>query len=124
VSGFSDADVGSVAAAGSSSLSSGTYTVRGSGADIWSTADGMYYACQPLSGDGQIIARVKSVTPTQISTKAGIMLRETNDPGSKNVLLALTPSNTVKFQQRTSVNGSSSTSVSIKHLCLNHRQEG
>jgi len=34
VSGFSDADVGSVAAAGSSSLSSGTYTVRGSGADI------------------------------------------------------------------------------------------
>ncbi|MGC4015200.1 MAG: M60 family metallopeptidase [Luteolibacter sp.] len=40
-SGWTGSDIGSVAAAGGSSYSSGVYTVTGSGADIWGAADGV-----------------------------------------------------------------------------------
>src|SRR5262249_26803086 len=54
-------DVGAVGATGSASHSAGTFTVRGSGADIWGTADGFRFVYQPLGGDGEIVARVTAV---------------------------------------------------------------
>ena len=55
-------DVGNVGALGSASFSSGTFTVKGGGADIWGTVDAFQYAELPLSGDVQFIARVTSLT--------------------------------------------------------------
>src|SRR4030095_3748145 len=40
------ADIGAVGAAGSASYSSGTFTIAGSGADIWGTADEVSYGYQ------------------------------------------------------------------------------
>jgi len=51
-------DVGSTGLAGSASYSAGTFTVGGSGADIWGAADAFQYVYQPLGGDGQQIHRV------------------------------------------------------------------
>ena len=58
-------DVGAVGVAGSASYSNGTFTVSGSGDDVWGTADAFHYAYQSLSGDGQIVARVASVGERQ-----------------------------------------------------------
>ncbi len=102
---WQNADVGSTGAAGSASHSSGTFTVRGAGADIWGTADGFQFVYQSLIGNGQIVARVTSVQSTDPWAKAGVMIRESLASGSKHALMSVTPGNGLAFQQRTSTNG-------------------
>jgi RHS repeat-associated protein len=85
-SGWSDGDVGSVGVAGSGSYASGTFTVKGSGQWIYSTADGMNFAYQPLSGDGTIVARVVSITGT--GAQVGVMIRETLNANAANAFTA------------------------------------
>jgi|GEM_PF-1109615 len=106
---WSDEDIGSVAATGSAAFSSSsdTWTVIGSGADIWDTTDEFHYVYQTLSGDGQIVARVGSITNTNSWAKAGVMIRETLTGGSRHAMMVVTPGNGTAFQRRTSTSGSS-----------------
>ncbi len=101
-------DVGSTGVAGSASYASGQFTVTGAGADIWGTADAFQYVYQPLSGDGQIVARVTSLQNTNTYAKAGVMLRETLAAGSRHVILDATPGGGVEFMSRAATNGSTS----------------
>jgi PKD repeat protein len=103
-----DKDIGNVAIAGSAGYSNGTYTLQGSGADIWGTADGFNFAYQPLNGDGTIVARVANLTNTNSWAKAGVMIRESLDANSRHAMVVLTPNNGVAFQYRATVGGSSS----------------
>jgi type II secretory pathway pseudopilin PulG len=98
-------DIGSVAAAGSASSTACAWAINGSGADIWDTSDEFHYVYQPLSGDGQIIARVVSITNTNSWAKAGVMIRETLTAGSKHAMMVVTPSSGNAFQRRTSTGG-------------------
>ena len=98
-------DIGGPARAGSFIQSGDTFSVRGGGRDIWDTADQFFYVCQPLSGDGQIIARVRSVDNTDVWAKAGVMIRESLDANSKNVMADVTSANGVSFQRRRSTGG-------------------
>ena len=75
-------DIGSVGAKGSSANSAGTYTIRGSGVDIWGTADSFQFDSESFTGDGTITARVVSQTNTNAWAKAGVMFRETLGAGS------------------------------------------
>ena len=100
-------DVGSVAASGGSYCSTSTYTVCGSGADIWGTADEFHYAYQPASGDCSIVARVTSVQGTDPWAKAGVMIRETLNANAAHCSLFITPGNGVAQQCRTSTGGAS-----------------
>jgi RHS repeat-associated protein len=77
-----DQDVGPVSIAGSASYASGVFTVQASGTGIQGTADGMHFVYQPLSGDGSIVARIASSQGSY--TQAGVMIRETLNPGSTN----------------------------------------
>ena len=95
---WSTADVGQVGVAGS--VATGTYTVKGSGEDIWGTADGFRFVYQQLAGDGQITARVAALENTHESAKAGIMIRETLTAGSRNAVMEITPGNGAIFQRR------------------------
>ena len=70
-------DIGSVGHAGSASASNGSFTLSGSGDDIWNNADAFRYVYQSFSGDGTITARVGSVGNTNAWAKAGVMFRET-----------------------------------------------
>jgi regulation of enolase protein 1 (concanavalin A-like superfamily) len=101
-------DIGSVGAAGSASYANGIFTVRGSGADIWYGADAFRFVYRPLTGNGQIIARVSSVQNTDPWAKAGVMIRETLSPQSKHAMLVVTPANGVSFQWRATTGGGSS----------------
>jgi len=101
-------DIGSVKAAGSSVVSNGTYTINGSGADIWSTADAFRYTFQPVNGDCIITARVLNMQNTAPWAKAGIMVRSSLAANSAYALGFMSPSNGFAFQQRTSTGGSAS----------------
>ena len=100
-------DVGSVGVAGSASYASGTFTVSGSGADIWGTADAFQYVDQPLSGDGQITAHVVSQSNTDPWAKAGVMIREDTSAGSRYAAVFVTPANGIAFEWRTAAGGGS-----------------
>ncbi|MBN2474517.1 MAG: lamin tail domain-containing protein [Pirellulales bacterium] len=93
-------DIGAVGAAGSDAEEDGVWTVAGSGADIWGTADAFHYVYQPFSGDGTITARVQSVENTDGWAKAGVMFRETLDAASVHAMTVVTPANGVSFQRR------------------------
>src|SRR4029079_6469197 len=66
---------------------------------------------KPMSGDGVVIARVASIQNVNAWTKAGVMIRQTLDPGSAQALMLVSYSKGLAFQRRTS-NGGVSTSTS------------
>ncbi len=80
--------------------SAGTITLSAAGTDIWNTTDEFRYAFKRLTGDGSIIARVDSITNTNVWAKGGVMIRETLDPGSRHAMVVVTPGNGVAFQRR------------------------
>lgn len=104
-SGWTAQDIGTPGITGSSSESAGSYSVSGSGADIWGAADSFHYASKTLTGDGEIRARVTSQGSTDPWAKAGVMIRDGSGAGALNALVALTPSNGYTFQWRTAVSG-------------------
>ncbi len=103
-------DIGPVAVAGSTNISNGVYTVRASGEDIWGTQDEFRFVRGSLSGDGEITARVDSLSATTSWTQAGVMIRETLSSRSSYALALVTAGNGVNFQRRLSA-GASAASV-------------
>jgi hypothetical protein len=103
---WTDADVGAVGKAGSASYSSGTFTVTGSGADVWNTADAFHFAYEPLNGDGQLVARVATVQNVASWTKAGVMIRETLDTSSAYAFMIVSAGKGLAFQYRASTGAS------------------
>jgi hypothetical protein len=91
----------------------GTYTVAGSGADIWDLGsasdyhDEFHFAYKTLSGAGSITARVDSVQNTNDWAKAGVMIRETLDADSAHAFACITPANGVAAQGRPSAGAAS-----------------
>jgi len=108
---WADRDIGNAGTTGSASYASGTYTVAGSGDDIYNTADSFHYAYQPLTGDGQIVAHVASLANTDPWAKAGVMIRETLTGGAANAMMAVTPGNGTNFQWRAAAGGTSNTTA-------------
>lgn len=108
--GWTSADIGAVGVAGSASESystPGTYTVTGSGADIYGTVDAFRHASQTLSGDGEIRARITSQTNTDPWAKAGVMIRSSAAADAAHAMMILTPGNGFSFQYRTTTSGAS-----------------
>lgn len=93
-------DVGGPAAAGGATLSGGTFTVKGSGFDIWGQTDAFHFVYQPLVGDGQITARVASLQNTHPNAKAGVMIRETLTGDSRHATMNVTPGAGLEFLRR------------------------
>jgi len=108
---WTNQDIGSVGAPGSTTFANGTFTVKGAGADIWGTADSFQAVMQPANGDIQIVARVASLLGTNTFAKAGVMLRGSLTPGSANVILDVRPNGSIEFMSR-SIDGGSTTYLS------------
>ena len=79
----------------------GVITMSGSGHDIWDAADDFRFASKRLSGDGSTVVKVDRVANTNAWAKAGVMIRETLEGGSKMVYMVVTPGNGVSFGWRT-----------------------
>lgn len=106
--GWTAQDIGAPGLAGGASESAGSYSLSGSGADIWNAADSFHYASKTLTGDGEIRARISSQAATDPWAKAGVMIRDGSAAGAINAMVALTPSNGFTFQWRSAVSGTSS----------------
>jgi hypothetical protein len=85
----------------------GTFTMTGSGADIWDIGpeagkyhDEFHFAYKMLTGAGSIVAKVNSVQNTNGWAKVGVMIRETLDADSKHAFACITPENGVASQGR------------------------
>ena len=89
----------------------GSFTMTGSGTDIWNVGtagdyrDEFHFAYKTLTGVGSIIAKVESVQHTNDWAKAGVMIRETLEPGSRHAFAAVTPANGVASQGRLDAGG-------------------
>ena len=103
-------DVGSVAVAGRTSDASGIYNLTGGGAGIGGAADSFHYAYRTVTGDGEIVARVTSVSNG--SGKAGVMFRQSLEPGSIAATMTLSAGGESSFQYRASTNGGTTASKS------------
>ena len=77
-----------------------SYTVAGSGADIFGSSDKFHYVYQPLAGDGEILARVVSVQNTNDYAKAGVMIRQDLTAGSPYAMMEILPRKSSGFQWR------------------------
>jgi hypothetical protein len=103
-------DVGAVSAAGSATYVDGVYTVTGSGADIWGTADEFHYVFRPnpsSTGDVELITHVDSVQNVNAWTKAGLMVRTSLDPSAIHASLFVSPGKGIAFQRRVAAGGTS-----------------
>jgi len=116
---WDDNDIGSTATAGGFiDNGDGSYSVTGSGADIWGTADAFHYVFKPLVGDGQMTVNVVSIggTSTHVWQKVGVMIRETLAPGSRNAMMLMSAGGAGTlgggdaFQWRPDTDGASSSS--------------
>jgi regulation of enolase protein 1 (concanavalin A-like superfamily) len=102
-------DIGNVGIAGSSSFVDDTFTLQGSGSDIWGNEDTFSFVSQTLSGDCVITARLVSMSNTDYWAKVGLMMRESNATGAKNVSLLVTPeTGGARLQHRNSEGASTS----------------
>ncbi|MEZ5566623.1 MAG: fibronectin type III domain-containing protein [Gammaproteobacteria bacterium] len=110
---WSNQDIGAVAAPGSFIDNGGNLSVTGSGSDIWGYADEFHYAYRTLNGDGELIARIVSLSNSDPWAKAGVMVRETLDANARFGLMLMTPgSNGAAFQYRTTAGGAAAPSGS------------
>ena len=85
----------------------GAITMSGAGEDIWDIADQFTFAHKSLSGDGSVVVRVDSLQNTDPWAKAGVMIRDSLDPGSKNAMAYVTADGRVGWQFREIIAGTS-----------------
>ncbi len=83
-------------------------TLVAGGDDIWNNADQFTFLYKEVSGDFDVAIVVQSIELTNNWAKAGIMARQTLEPGSINVLAAARAQNDlVTFQRRETTDGGS-----------------
>jgi hypothetical protein len=105
--GWDRADIGAVPFPGKATFDGQTFSVTGSGLDIWGTSDQFGYAYRPLTGDGSIIARVASIQNVAVWVKAGLMIREMPTPDSAHAFVLVSSGKGVAFQRREATGGES-----------------
>ncbi len=106
--GWTQQDVGAVAAVGGGGYSNRSFLLTGSGADVWFAEDEIHYAYVPVSGDCSITARVRYLQNVHPNAKGGVMIRESLTTGSAHAMVNLTPTVGVEFIRRTATGGGTS----------------
>lgn len=99
--GYFTIDVGNVGQPGSASFDGGVFTVSGSGADMWDTADAfrlVYH--QATANNAEMVARVTSIQNTDPFAKAGVTFRQNLGADSPHVVLDVRPGGELEFMTR------------------------
>jgi fibronectin type 3 domain-containing protein len=104
---WSNGDIGAVAAAGSFTDNGTSLSISGSGADIWGTADEFQFAYRTLTGDGELVARVNTITNPNVWSKVGMMVRESLAANSRHGTMYLGAGKGASFQYRQNNGGTS-----------------
>jgi hypothetical protein len=91
----------------------GSIVIGAAGTDIWGTADEFRFVYKEFTGDGSIVARVDGLVETDPWVKAGVMIRESLDPGSKFAAVYMTGANGCRYQARTATNVDATSDTSV-----------
>ena len=102
-SGWTSTDIGTTG--GGASVSSGTWSVTGSGANIWDTADAFQFTNRTVSGDFDFAARLTALNEINQWSKAGLMVRETLTANAKNAYIMFANDIGVALQTRAATGG-------------------
>ena len=99
-------DVGPVELKGDASYSAAekSFIIKGT-LDTWGTNDGFHFVWRQVRGDVELTARVVSIENTFNHAKAGLMVRESLDAGSKHAEACVTPVDGAQFLTRLETNG-------------------
>lgn len=98
-------DIGQTAIAGQACFTApGQYTIKGSGTGQ-PNADAVNYMYTKFTGNGKMQVYVSAQDESNSSNKAGIMFRESLQPGAKTVFLALSSGSGAVLQYRNTTNG-------------------
>jgi regulation of enolase protein 1 (concanavalin A-like superfamily) len=107
--GWLSRDIGS--SSGSSTAdASGTFTVVGSGSNIWSSSDEFQFAYRAVTGDLDVRARLTAFDTVNDWSKAGVMVRDSLNGNARNAFMLFSPGTGLALQQRRSTGGSTSRS--------------
>lgn len=101
---------------GSAISGGGTFTVEATGRDIWDAADEFRFVWTPLIGDGDIVARVDSLTAVDRWSKAGVMIRGGAEPDAPHAFMLVSGARGMAFQRRRILGG---TTVSTEPVAGN-----
>ncbi len=104
------ADIGSPTPSGSSTYSSGVFTINAGGEDIWNGSDQFRFVYQQVSGNVDIIARVDSLLVTDAYAKAGLMIRASLSASSAHGTAVVTGSTGIRYSRRLTT-GASTTNL-------------
>ncbi len=108
---WQQSDVGAVGVPGTGTYAAGVFSIQGSGADIYGTADAFHFVYQSIQGDSSITAHVASQENTGTGAKAGVMIRSSLAANSAFADVVATPGGRIFFYWRTSDGGSTSYAV-------------
>src|SRR5438093_13035030 len=78
--------VGTSSAGSADVDSSGVWTIKGSGSDLWDRDDEFHIVYQPLSSDGSITTKLLGVDNGDEHSKAGVMMREDLDNTAAKIM--------------------------------------
>ncbi len=78
-------DIG--AKGGSAQLEEGTCLLTASGWDFWNRSDSFHYVYTPLTGNGELVARLAGINATNNFIKVGLMVRESLTNTSRMAIL-------------------------------------
>lgn len=93
-------DVGFAMLGGTQVYKNGVWTLQAGGADIGKTADQFHGAWQVLTNDGSVSAHVTAIADTDDYAKAGVMLRQSVEPGSPYYAIFVTAKKGLIVQYR------------------------
>ena len=82
-----------------------TYSVIAAGGNILGNADTFHFVHKRLTGNGEMVVRVESIDPVDPWSKAGVMIRDELDAGSRHAFVGITPSKGVTFAWRKTAGG-------------------
>ena len=96
-----------IGASGTAYEADGRFTLTSSGQDIWGTADGFTFVSRPLSGSGDIVARVDALSATHRWAKAGVMIRGSAEDDAAHGFALVSRARGAAFQRRPLPGGAS-----------------
>lgn len=103
-------DIGAPARHGSADWADGVWTIVGGGRDIGAVdaQDQFRYAYRTRTGDFTFTAKVATLGNASPETRAGLVIRETEDPGAGSVMVLLAPDGRASFCHRNRAYGPTS----------------
>ncbi|MFH1197798.1 MAG: alpha-galactosidase [bacterium] len=89
----------------SATYKNGVFSIEGNGADIWGALDQFVFLNREVNRNTIISARILCQSNTDPWAKSGLMFRESADPNSKFLMVAITPGNGITLQWRETTGG-------------------